>query len=1026
MSEGEGQKQQGRRIITRLRARRAGIAVAVLAGLGAGLVYGPRIASGKYHRAAIERLASDAVGRPVTISGPIVLSLVPEPQLQASDVTIGGPNGAQITAAALKLDLAPGPLLLGRLRATRLALRKPDITLPWPLPGGASAIAPPPWLASLHATVKDGTFRLGPLRIDHADLSIFTGGPHAVIAAGGSASIDGLSAVVTLNINDTGSLGPAPVTATLKLKDKAAVALKFRGTLDHHSTLLGTLDGTLDNKAVAALLPGKANAASASLTGRLAASGNLITWRDVTATSGHHQIDGDAILALAPAPLLRLDVHGTGLALEGIAGLLSRIRDRLPVAATLNVDTATVGSLTLPQAHAVLLANHDNFAAQALRAILPGGATLEFTGPLLPHPSGRFTIRIPEPAATLAALRAQLPFLPGWPKKFGPFHAKGRITVAADGTIRLDALAGAVTTGSAASDFKGALRLTPSGDEARIAARIAFSSLTLDSGGMTSFAAALSDAKSRYNGPVSLSAHRFVWQAENGQHVRQHLIANNLVVDAALRGKDSGGGIDVRLASLHLGSAILAGYGTWTPQSGVTTARMTFTGPNARSAFGSLARAFGVGAGWTDLPAFHHRFSLMLAAAGPATSLRAGAALHLGTLRAAITPIIDLRTGSAAGALSFHAPNAVALINNLGGDGLLGERKGLGWPGPGSASLRASAFLDGNRLGLSDVVVSLGALTASGRLDLDTSGSSPRISGRIAADTLALPAPDALATLARAALASPFRIDLAHVTANRIDRFGVTVATDATFSLKLEQARLAPTLTVGVDQARLAGGTLRGAAVLTSAVKGTPPTLSLNGDLDGADANAIAAMATDRGITLPLAAGTLDLGAQLTAKGADNDAWLQTLNGSLTASGHKLTISNIDLGQAAAAIAAATTGPHPVGIIATDHALRAALTSGTTNFDLLGLTASVANRDIRIDHAALTGADGTLDASGRINLAHDRLDLSVVVQPAIAGSRNGPELTIALAGRTRHPTTRTDVSPAVCWIKKQRPDPENP
>jgi uncharacterized protein involved in outer membrane biogenesis len=84
----------------RIRIARRIIAVLVVIGLVAlAIIYVPRIASGNYHRATIERLASDALGREVRIAGPIELSLLPDPQLRADTITIGSPEGGLITAA---------------------------------------------------------------------------------------------------------------------------------------------------------------------------------------------------------------------------------------------------------------------------------------------------------------------------------------------------------------------------------------------------------------------------------------------------------------------------------------------------------------------------------------------------------------------------------------------------------------------------------------------------------------------------------------------------------------------------------------------------------------------------------------------------------------------------------------------------------------------------------------------------------------------------------------------------------------
>lgn len=1017
MSQGEGQKRRGNDTVARRRVVLGAAIFAVLALLGLGIVYGPQLLSGNYHRAAIERLASNAFGRPVKIGGTIMLSLLPDPQLRAEDVTIGGARGTRITAATLKLDLQPGPLLLGRLRASRLTLNKPDITLPWPLPGGVSAIAPPPWLASLHATINDGTLKLGPLHIDHANLSIFTGGPHAVITASGPVRIDGIDATTRLDLADTGSSGPVPVVASLKFQTKGTAHFDFRGTFDHASVLTGRLTFTLDPKAAASLLPKGTDIAGATASGNLTATGALITWRNVTAASGRQRFNGDAALILRPAPLLRLEGNGSNLVLDQVMSALTRAKQTVPVVASIDLAGTSAGKLAISKARTVLLADVGGTRIQTLEAMLPGGAKLSFAGSLATPLHGAFSLDAPDPGATLAALRSTYPFLPGWPEGFGPLSASGQIKMRNSGTINLESMQGRVAAGAGGSDFTGALRVSPAGDRADIAALVNFNRLAVNDRALEALGAALSTGKPNLVGPISVTANRFVWEDRAGHAATTRLDAHNLLIDAAVH-RD--GGVAVPLASLDIGRALLAGHGTWAPDGGIDSARVSFTGPDAHTAFRALARASGVATGWTVLPAFHKRFAVGLAAAGPVNALHAGITLHLGNLRVATTPTVNLATGHAAGPLTLRAPNAAALIRSLGGTSLLGARSGLGWPGPGSASLRASVFLAGDRLGLSDFAASLGALAARGRLDLDTSNATPRISGRIAADTLAIPAPDALIAFAHAALGSRFQIDLPHVSATRIDRFGVTVAADTAFSLALRHDRLAPSVTLRLNRAAVAGGTLRGDATLTAAAPAAPPTLSVNCTLTGAHATGVAALATDFGLKLPLSEGTLELGTNLTAAGSDPRAWRTTLTGSLTGSGKKLVVNDIDLGRAGLALAAATAADHPVGAIATASALRDALKTGSTEFDLLDLTATIANSRVTLNHATLTGPHGTLAASGKADFAPGRIDLTITAHPTVDGHKTSPALSVALAGEATHPTARSDISPAIAWIAAHR------
>ena len=64
-------------------------------------------------------------------------------QFIAERVNITSPDHETITAASLTLAIDPIPLLRGQISARAITLQAPHIALPWPLPGGAAAIAPP-------------------------------------------------------------------------------------------------------------------------------------------------------------------------------------------------------------------------------------------------------------------------------------------------------------------------------------------------------------------------------------------------------------------------------------------------------------------------------------------------------------------------------------------------------------------------------------------------------------------------------------------------------------------------------------------------------------------------------------------------------------------------------------------------------------------------------------------------------------------------------------------------------------------
>ena len=174
----------------------------------------PRLVASTTNRATIEELASSLTGRQVHIGGKLSLALFPEPQLIAGQITIGGPDKETITAQSLTLDIAVTSLLRGRLSARNLTLQSPDIAFPWPLPGGAAAVAPPTWLTTLHAQIADGAISVGAVRFAHVDADIYTGAGGALSVAG-TGDLRGQPINVSLNLAGLDVTGAAPVSRAL-------------------------------------------------------------------------------------------------------------------------------------------------------------------------------------------------------------------------------------------------------------------------------------------------------------------------------------------------------------------------------------------------------------------------------------------------------------------------------------------------------------------------------------------------------------------------------------------------------------------------------------------------------------------------------------------------------------------------------------------------------------------------------------------------------------------------------------------
>jgi AsmA-like protein len=103
-----------------------GLAIAVILALVAALV-APLVVDWNGFRSGFEDEASRLTGLAVRIHGDIDARILPTPRIKLSDVEIGRPGREpQARAAGIELEVAPGPLLRGEIRATELRLIAPQ------------------------------------------------------------------------------------------------------------------------------------------------------------------------------------------------------------------------------------------------------------------------------------------------------------------------------------------------------------------------------------------------------------------------------------------------------------------------------------------------------------------------------------------------------------------------------------------------------------------------------------------------------------------------------------------------------------------------------------------------------------------------------------------------------------------------------------------------------------------------------------------------------------------------------------
>ena len=133
----------------------------LLLAVGAAWLVPPMLDWAQY-RGEIATLASRQVGRAVRIDGPVTLLLLPEPTLMASGVHIDeSGDGARFAVQTLRLRVALGALLAGRVDARELVLRGLDVHIPWPVGTTPSGLRAPVWLSSVSARVENGSVSVG-------------------------------------------------------------------------------------------------------------------------------------------------------------------------------------------------------------------------------------------------------------------------------------------------------------------------------------------------------------------------------------------------------------------------------------------------------------------------------------------------------------------------------------------------------------------------------------------------------------------------------------------------------------------------------------------------------------------------------------------------------------------------------------------------------------------------------------------------------------------------------------------------
>jgi AsmA family/AsmA-like C-terminal region len=248
------------------------IAVALVAVMSVALI-APYLIDWSAQRGEIEARLSAITGADVSLTGPVELRVLPTPYLALGEglVSAPGPDGAKLSFASARLELALVKLASGQIRFSDIRLEKPVLTLTR-APGGALKL-PPVQMAGLHSTGFDRlSVRDGRVKIVGAGVGAEISGVEIDAAA---PSLDGPA---RLNGQFSGP-GDAPVVFSLASEKPGPEGTPLRLEVNGGPSWPGAqFDGTLEGDPAAGL-GGLRFAGAATLTGTAPGEDAPTPWR---------------------------------------------------------------------------------------------------------------------------------------------------------------------------------------------------------------------------------------------------------------------------------------------------------------------------------------------------------------------------------------------------------------------------------------------------------------------------------------------------------------------------------------------------------------------------------------------------------------------------------------------------------------------------------------------------------------------------------------------------------------------------
>ncbi|MYE00416.1 MAG: hypothetical protein F4Y03_03940 [Alphaproteobacteria bacterium] len=394
--------------------RIAVIALAVVlaaAGLAAAAWQGPRALDWSH----LEPRIRDALGREVSLDGPVRFALLPRPEL-----TIAGVSAIDIKVREARAVLDAGALLTGSLRIETLEFSGVDIAF------DRSLLRPLP-LPARRIRITDGSLAFGSAIVPVETATLTARGPEGPYRLEARARFDGRTHRIAASVG--------------RWRDRMPVAVSF-GDDDFEAVAVGAVAGD--------------GASGFVFSGRFGASGALApAWKGTFDAEMRLDADGvefaaiDAVVADQRfTGAIRADWRGPpaiDARLSTGVLLLDGWRDRLPTlcgaapgaSQRLGVEAGAVkfGERTARRVEAAFHRDAGGFRMESLAAALPGGTQLRLTGH--GHDRADFLVKV----KNLRALLVWLGIDPGGVEetRLRDFEAQGRLQLGGSG-VRPEAL----------------------------------------------------------------------------------------------------------------------------------------------------------------------------------------------------------------------------------------------------------------------------------------------------------------------------------------------------------------------------------------------------------------------------------------------------------------------------------------------------------------------------------------------------------------------------------------------------------